>query len=471
MSARAATARCRRDAIDDAIGGAGHSPARAAPAADRHAPARLDRPVRRAGFSATPAISTGRRSPAGSASPRDRDSRRRRPSASIRRSWRCAPATSRRWPPCARTTSSRRASRSRRAAAPARSAACGRDRRRRARVAGAADDVRVPRAGGRRCGWRCRRRASRRAGRRWAWSPALAQLARAARRGQPLDDRFAGPSLTPETPPLGRVMREPSPYATTTAPRLLYFAATRRSPTTPSATWCAASACRRGSRLGARDLAHAARRLLLRQPAARRVAGRRAAVVRARARRARRRSVKTRVRLTPGARRTADRRRRHPARVRGRRAMIARGGPARRPRRGPVHVFDRRRAAASSTPAHLADALADAGGDVTVFALDKDGAGFFRPLRAKLSLIPAAPAPSTTYELVRLRAAEIAVRTCARVAPDLDIHHAQDCLSANGLLAGQAGWRAGDDGADGPPRRALRRPRPGRLPGAVDPRR
>ena len=55
--------------------------------------------------------------------------------------------------------------------------------------------------------------------------PALAQLARAARRERPLDDDFAGPSLTPATPPLGRVTREPSPYADYNGARLLYFAA------------------------------------------------------------------------------------------------------------------------------------------------------------------------------------------------------------------------------------------------------
>lgn len=55
--------------------------------------------------------------------------------------------------------------------------------------------------------------------------PALAQLARAARRDQPIDDGFAGPSLTPATPPLGRVTREPSPYTDYNGARLLYFAA------------------------------------------------------------------------------------------------------------------------------------------------------------------------------------------------------------------------------------------------------
>jgi glycosyltransferase-like protein len=84
--------------------------------------------------------------------------------------------------------------------------------------------------------------------------------------------------------------------------------------------------------------------------------------------------------------------------------------------------------------AALAEALTDAGWEATLYALDKDRRGFFRPLRAPLRLIPAAPAPATTAELVRLRAGELA-DFLAREAPDHDLHHAQDCLSANGLLA------------------------------------
>ena len=84
--------------------------------------------------------------------------------------------------------------------------------------------------------------------------------------------------------------------------------------------------------------------------------------------------------------------------------------------------------------AHLADALCDAGHDVTVYALDKDGRGFFRPLRARLRLIPAGPAPDSTAALVRLRAEELASYLMDRGQPH-DIHHAEDCLSASGLLA------------------------------------
>ena len=62
------------------------------------------------------------------------------------------------------------------------------------------------------------------------WQPGsapsrLALLARAARRRQPLDDAFAGPSLDPPGPALGRVRHRPSPYADYNGARLLYFAA------------------------------------------------------------------------------------------------------------------------------------------------------------------------------------------------------------------------------------------------------
>jgi glycosyltransferase-like protein len=83
--------------------------------------------------------------------------------------------------------------------------------------------------------------------------------------------------------------------------------------------------------------------------------------------------------------------------------------------------------------AHLADALYDAGWDVTIYALDKDGRGLFRACRAPVRLIRGAPAPRTTAELVAMRTAEIADYVVTRgVAHDL--LHAEDCLTANGLL-------------------------------------
>jgi glycosyltransferase-like protein len=86
---------------------------------------------------------------------------------------------------------------------------------------------------------------------------------------------------------------------------------------------------------------------------------------------------------------------------------------------------------------HLADALHDAGWDVTLYALDKDGRGFFRPLRARLRLVPATPAPSTTAELVRVRATELA-DYLIKHGVQHDLHHAEDCLVASGLLAARA---------------------------------
>jgi glycosyltransferase-like protein len=83
--------------------------------------------------------------------------------------------------------------------------------------------------------------------------------------------------------------------------------------------------------------------------------------------------------------------------------------------------------------AALAEALHDAGWEVTVYALDKDGSGFFRRLRAPLHLVPAAPTPPTTAALVRQRRRELA-RYVAQHALHHDIHHAQDCLTGNGLL-------------------------------------
>jgi glycosyltransferase-like protein len=84
--------------------------------------------------------------------------------------------------------------------------------------------------------------------------------------------------------------------------------------------------------------------------------------------------------------------------------------------------------------AALAEALTDAGWDATLYALHKDGRGFFRPVRAELRLIPAGPAPATTAALVRQRAAEMSdFLATAGIAHD--VLHAQDCLTASGLLA------------------------------------
>jgi len=83
--------------------------------------------------------------------------------------------------------------------------------------------------------------------------------------------------------------------------------------------------------------------------------------------------------------------------------------------------------------AYLAEALHEAGWDVTLYALEKDRSGFFRPLSAPLCLVPASATPPTTAELVQVRRRELAdfVR---RHALHHDLHHAQDCLTATALL-------------------------------------
>jgi len=64
--------------------------------------------------------------------------------------------------------------------------------------------------------------------RRWipvGGEPVIATLARAARRGEPIDDPFAGPMMAASGPPLATLDYEPSPYADYNGAGLLYFAA------------------------------------------------------------------------------------------------------------------------------------------------------------------------------------------------------------------------------------------------------
>ncbi len=84
--------------------------------------------------------------------------------------------------------------------------------------------------------------------------------------------------------------------------------------------------------------------------------------------------------------------------------------------------------------AALAEALADAGEDVTLYALAKDGASFYRPLRCRAHLVPAGDAPADVEALIRQRIDELASGCRARAARH-EVLHAEDCLSANALLA------------------------------------
>ncbi|MDX2215184.1 MAG: MSMEG_0565 family glycosyltransferase [Oculatellaceae cyanobacterium bins.114] len=82
----------------------------------------------------------------------------------------------------------------------------------------------------------------------------------------------------------------------------------------------------------------------------------------------------------------------------------------------------------------LAEALHQLGHDVTVYALDKDGKGFDRPLSCRQCLVPAAPAPASLDALIQQRIQEFVVALEQDLGSDvLDIYHAQDCISANAL--------------------------------------
>ena len=92
------------------------------------------------------------------------------------------------------------------------------------------------------------------------------------------------------------------------------------------------------------------------------------------------------------------------------------------PRGGVVHAME------------LAEALHALGQEVCLYALDKTGAGFFRPLTCEANGIPAAPAPAEIGELVKLRIQEY-VDYFTRLDRPFNIYHAQDCISANALVA------------------------------------
>jgi glycosyltransferase-like protein len=81
----------------------------------------------------------------------------------------------------------------------------------------------------------------------------------------------------------------------------------------------------------------------------------------------------------------------------------------------------------------LCEALARRGQDVRLFALSKNGRRFWRDAACDVCLIPAAEAPPQLDELIAQRIDEL-VRGLARLAPELDVLHAQDCLVANALV-------------------------------------
>ena len=88
-----------------------------------------------------------------------------------------------------------------------------------------------------------------------------------------------------------------------------------------------------------------------------------------------------------------------------------------KPRGGVVHTLA------------LAEALHDAGYPVRVFALGDPAAGFYRPVRAPVTIIPAPPALPTLEERVFASVATLA-GSLAGHATAYPIMHAQDCISA-----------------------------------------
>ncbi len=86
-----------------------------------------------------------------------------------------------------------------------------------------------------------------------------------------------------------------------------------------------------------------------------------------------------------------------------------------KPRGGVVHTLA------------LAEALHDLGSPVRVVALGDPGAGFFRPVRARVTIVPA---PTSAAGLEQKVAGSIDALAAALQHVDADVLHAQDCISA-----------------------------------------
>ncbi len=80
----------------------------------------------------------------------------------------------------------------------------------------------------------------------------------------------------------------------------------------------------------------------------------------------------------------------------------------------------------------LAEALHGFGHEVCIYALDKDGLGFDRPLNCEVRLISCKPAPANIDDLIKQRIQEF-VDYLSQNQLTHDIYHAQDCIGANAL--------------------------------------
>lgn len=100
-----------------------------------------------------------------------------------------------------------------------------------------------------------------------------------------------------------------------------------------------------------------------------------------------------------------------------------------KPRGGVVHTLS------------LAEALTQQGQPVRVVSLGDPAVGFFRPVRAPFSLVPAPPPGDTLEERVFASIDALATGLGA-IAGEVDVFHTQDCISA------RAAARVRDAGAD-----------------------
>ncbi len=80
----------------------------------------------------------------------------------------------------------------------------------------------------------------------------------------------------------------------------------------------------------------------------------------------------------------------------------------------------------------LAEALQDLGHQVCIYALDKDGSGFYRLPRCGFRLVSAQPITGGIDELIKQRIQEF-VDYFSPTTETYDCYHAQDCISANAL--------------------------------------
>lgn len=80
----------------------------------------------------------------------------------------------------------------------------------------------------------------------------------------------------------------------------------------------------------------------------------------------------------------------------------------------------------------LAEALQDLGQQVCVYALDKDGVGFYRLPSCAYQLVPSQPVSGGIDNLIKQRIQEF-VDYLSNSNQTYDCYHAQDCISANAL--------------------------------------